>query len=142
MPGPLVVAQRGLGQERHLGVVVVGPEIVQRVDVLDPLQQPHRGRSHGHRPDRLLVAVVADVEHGVALAGPDPQLVVDLGNEGADGVDHHPPAGPGGATTSGADPWADSMSGAPAGTSSTSSTKITPWARNWSTTWRLWTISW
>ncbi len=45
---------------------------------------------HRHRADRLLVALVADVEDGVALAGPDLELVVDLGDERADGVDHHP----------------------------------------------------
>ena len=46
-------------------------------------------------PDRLLVAVMADVEHGVPLAGPDLELVVDLGHQRADRVDHHPALGPG-----------------------------------------------
>jgi hypothetical protein len=41
------------------------------------------------------VAVVADVEDRVALAGPDLELVVDLGDQRAHGVDHHPPAIPG-----------------------------------------------
>ena len=45
-------------------------------------------------------------------------------------------------TTSGADPWALSMSGAPGGTSLTSSTNTTPWRRKRSTTRWLWTISW
>ncbi len=41
------------------------------------------------------MAVVADVQHGVALAGPDPELVVDLGHQRADRVDHDPTVGPG-----------------------------------------------
>ena len=41
------------------------------------------------------MAVVADVEDGVALAGPDLELVVDLGDQRADRIDHHPPVGPG-----------------------------------------------
>ena len=45
------------------------------------------------------------------------------------------------ASTSGEEPCAESISGAPAGTSLTSSTKITPWRMNSSTTRRLWTIS-
>ncbi len=46
------------------------------------------------------------------------------------------------ATISGAEPWAESMSGAPAGTSSMSSTNTTPRSSNRSTMSRLWTISW
>ena len=95
--GPLVVAEGGLGQQGHLGAPIpVGLEVVQAVDVLDPLEQAHRGRGHGHGADRLLVAVVAHVEHGVALAGPDLELVVDLGHQRAHGVDHHPAPVPGG----------------------------------------------
>ena len=45
-------------------------------------------------------------------------------------------------TTSGAEPWADSMIGRPAGTSSMLSTNTTPTRRNASTTAALWTISW
>ena len=45
-------------------------------------------------------------------------------------------------TTSGAEPWALSIRGAPGGTSVTSSTKITPRSRKASTTIRLCTISW
>ena len=44
--------------------------------------------------------------------------------------------------TDGAEPWAESISGAPSGTSLTSSTNTTPWSRNRSTTTWLWTISW
>ena len=41
----------------------------------------------GHRADRLLVALVADVDDAVALAGAHPHLVVDLGDERAHRVD-------------------------------------------------------
>ena len=61
----------------------------------------------GHGPDRLLVALVADVEDGVALAGPHLELVVDLGHERADGVDHHPAVVPGG----GHDLWRGAVGG-------------------------------
>ena len=42
---------------------------------------------NGHGAHSLLVAGVPDVEHLVALARPDLQLVVDLGDERADGID-------------------------------------------------------
>ena len=81
-----------------------------------------RERAHG-----FVVAGVADVEDREALVGPDLRLVVHLGDERAHRVDDEPVlrrAPP--ATTSGAEPCAESMSGAPAGTSSTSSTNTTP----------------
>jgi hypothetical protein len=80
------VAEGRLGQERHravrlhLGLVHLGLG----------LDQTDRRGGHGHGPDGLLVTLVADVENGVALAGPDLQLVVDLGDEGTDGVDDDP----------------------------------------------------
>jgi hypothetical protein len=46
------------------------------------------------------------------------------------------------ASTSGAEPWADSMTADPAGTQATSSTNTTPRRSNSRTTMRLWTISW
>ncbi len=46
------------------------------------------------------------------------------------------------ATTSGAEPWAESMIGRPSGTSAMSSTKTTPARSNAATTEALWTISW
>jgi len=46
------------------------------------------------------------------------------------------------ATTAGGEPCALSITGAPGGTSATSSTKTTPRSMKCSTTWRLWTISW
>ena len=42
------------------------------------------------------MALVADVEDGVALACPDLELVVNLGHEWAHRIDHHPAVGPGG----------------------------------------------
>ena len=42
----------------------------------------------GHRADRLLVALVADVDDPVALAGAHLDLVVDLGDQRAHRVDH------------------------------------------------------
>ena len=86
--GPFVVAQRGLGQQRHRGAGA------SRRGVVDVGLGPHQSDRVGgdrHGADGLFVAFVADVEHGVALAGPHLQLVVDLGDEGADGV-HHDPA--------------------------------------------------
>ncbi len=54
----------------------------------------------------------------------------------------YPPRERAASTTSGAEPWADSMIGRPSGTSAMSSTKRTPSASNWRTTDWLWTISW
>ena len=49
----------------------------------------------GHGADGLLVALVADVDDLVALAGPHLDLVVDLGDQRAHGVDHVAAVGPG-----------------------------------------------
>ena len=90
---PLVVGEGGLGQEGHRGAGRHdgGVHVGLGLDQVDGVG------GHGHGADRLLVALVADVENGVALAGADLQLVVDLGDEGADGVDDDPvePAGVG-----------------------------------------------
>ena len=64
-----------------------GIEVAQRLEVLLVLEQADRLGGHGHGADRLLVTGVADVEHGVALAAADLQLVVDLRDEGADRID-------------------------------------------------------
>jgi len=53
-----------------------------------------------------------------------------------------PPPALAAATTSGAEPWADSINGRPAGTSATSSTNTTPWSSKRRTTEALCTISW
>ena len=70
-------------------------EVGQGGDVVDRLDPVDRVGGDGHRADRLLVALVADVDDLVALAGPDLHLVVDLGDERAHGVDHVAAAGPG-----------------------------------------------
>jgi hypothetical protein len=119
---------------------VVPPSRASRSDLV--LDQADRLGGHGHGADRLLVAGVADVEDGVALAAADLELVVDLGHQRADGVDHHAALGPGRVDHLGRRSVGAEHERGPGGTSSTSSTKITPWARNWSTTCRLWTISW
>ena len=59
------------------------------------LDQPHRLGRHSHGPDRLLVTGVPDVEHGVALGAAHLELVMDLGHQGADGIDDHAAVGPG-----------------------------------------------
>jgi hypothetical protein len=54
----------------------------------------------------------------------------------------NPPASRAARTTSGADPWAESITGRPGGTSAMSSTKTTPCSVKRRTTAWLWTISW
>ena len=79
------------------------------------LDQPDRLGRDRERADRFVVAGVADVEDREALAGPHLGLVVDLGDERAHRVHHETALRRGRrATTSGAEPWAESMSGAPA----------------------------
>ena len=113
------------------------------VDVLHPLEQAHRVGCHRHGADRLLVARVARRRGRCTPCGPRTlSSWWTLVTSGQTASTTTRPRSRAASTTSGAEPWAESMSGAPAGTSSTSSTKTTPWARNWSTTCRLWTISW
>ena len=87
------MAQRRLRQQRHRGTGRRAPG--RDVDVVLRLDQADGVGGHGHGADRLLVALVAHIENGVALAGADLELVVDLGHERAHGVDHHA-AGPAG----------------------------------------------
>ena len=76
------------------------------------LDEPDRLGRDGQRADRLVVAGVADVEDRVALPGADLGLVVHLGHERADRVDHEALRSPAPRlTTSGAEPWAESISG-------------------------------
>ena len=91
---PLVVAQRGLGQQGDRGAL--GLEVAERVEVLLALEEAHRLGGDGHGAHGLLVAGVADVEDRVALPAADLELVVHLGDERADGVDDHAAPGPGG----------------------------------------------
>ncbi len=60
------------------------------LDVVLGAHQANRVGSDRHGADSLFVALVPDVQDGVSLAGPDLELVVDLGDEGAHGVDHDP----------------------------------------------------
>ena len=73
--------QGRLREQRHGGA-----EAPEGVDVLLALDESHGARRDGHRADRLLVAGMTDVDDGVALRGADLQLMVDLGDQGADGV--------------------------------------------------------
>ena len=94
-PGPLVVAQRRLGQEGDHRCVRASSGRGQRVHVLDASSSRTASGATAMVPDRLLVPVVAHVEDRVPLAGPDLQLVVDLRDQGAHRVDHHPTVGAG-----------------------------------------------
>ena len=76
-----------------------------------PLDQVHRLRGHRHGAHGLLVSGMADVEDGVPLAAPHLELVVDLGDQRAHRVDHHPATLAAAATTSGAEPWAPASAG-------------------------------
>ena len=64
-------------------------------DLVHGLYAVDRLGRYGHRPDRLLVAFVADVDDGVALRRTQLHLVVDLGHQRADCVDDGTPVGPG-----------------------------------------------
>ena len=82
--GPVAVRQRRLGQQRDRFVELrAGPS----TSATDSTRCDRVGRD-GHRADRLLVALVADVDDAVALAGPHLHLVVHLGDERAHRVDH------------------------------------------------------
>ena len=80
---PVAVRQGGLGEQCNRLV-----ELGQRVHLGDRLDAADRVGCDRHRADGLLVTLVTDVEDAVALAGAHLHLVVDLGDERADGVDH------------------------------------------------------
>ena len=93
--------RRPSAQSRWLSVVWASratgsSNVGERVDLVDRLDPVDGVGGDGHGADRLLVALVADVDDLVALAGPHLDLVVDLGDERAHGVDHEAAAGPGG----------------------------------------------
>ena len=93
-PGPLAVRERGLGEHRDLGPVA---EIGERgVEVVGALHEPDRVGRDGEGADRFVVAGVAHVQHGEALARPDAGLVVDLGDQRAHRVHDVAALGPGG----------------------------------------------
>ena len=81
--GPVAVAEGRLGQQGH-GLLHRG----QGGDLLDRLDPVDGLGGHGHGPDRLLMALVADVDDAVPLAGAHLDLVVHLGDQRAHGIDH------------------------------------------------------
>ena len=81
--------ERGLCQQRHRLV-----ELGERVDLGDALDTADRPRRDGHRADRLLVTVMADVDDAVALLGAHLHLVMNLGDERAHRVDDVAAASP------------------------------------------------
>jgi hypothetical protein len=85
------VRQRRLGKECD-GLIELG-ECIHLVDALDTAD---RQWSNRHGADRLLMTLVTDVDDAVALLGPDLDLVVDLGDQRAHGVDDVAAAGTGG----------------------------------------------
>ena len=95
-------------------------DVVGAVDERDVL-----GRLAGGADD-LLVALVADEQDVVVVAGEADGLLVDLGHQRAGRVDGLEAAGPASSWTTGATPCAEKMTVAPSGTSSVSSTKIAP----------------
>ena len=82
-PGRLVNRERGLGDEGD----VVGIVELERVDVLDRLDQDDVLRGLAGRPLDLLMALVPDQDDRVALLGELARLDVDLGHQRAGGVD-------------------------------------------------------
>ena len=81
---------------------------VERLGLLDRLDENRCLGRLAHRPDDLLVPLVADEDDGVALVGVAARLDVHLGHERADGVDDVvPEAAPSSAKTEGATPWAE-----------------------------------
>ena len=57
------------------------PFDVERRNIVDALDQVHGVGGDGHRSDRLVVAIVADVDDVESLAGTHSCLVMDLGHE-------------------------------------------------------------
>ena len=86
MPVHSAVRERRLREHRDLRPVAeVGEHPIEIVGVLHEADRVGRDRQ---RADRFVVAGVAHVEDGEALAGPHPRFVVHLGDERAHGVHH------------------------------------------------------
>ena len=80
--GPVAVRQRRLREDRDgLGKLGKGEDVFGRLDAV------HGVGSDSHRADGFLVALVADVDDAIALAGAHLHLVVHFGDERADRVD-------------------------------------------------------
>ena len=89
----------------------------------------------------LLVILVADEDDLEVAGGEAPRLGVDLGHERAGGVDDVELGVRRRASrTAGDTPWAEKITVAPGGTSSTSSTNTAPRRSSSATTCALWTI--
>ena len=102
----------------------------------------HRPGDLAHRAFDLGMAGMADQDDLAALVGIALALDMDLGDQRAGRVDDRQPALGRIRLDRLATPWALKIVTAPAGTSSSSSTKRAPLRASRSTTWRLWTISW
>ncbi len=119
---PIAVRERGLGEQRDRFV-----ELRQRVDLADATRPGDRIGRDRHRADGFLVPLVAHVDDAIPLAGTHLHLVVHLRDERAHRVDDEAATcSRAAATTSGAEPCADSMIGATRRHFVTSSTKTTP----------------
>ena len=82
---PLVETERCLRQKRHFGSVASG-EVLQT----DPwVNQGHCVGCLRNCADRLIVTLVADIDDVVSFARHPLDLVVDLGDKRAHGVDHN-----------------------------------------------------
>ena len=126
----LVDGQRGLRQPDHLVLVAHGHVVdgVGAVHQLDVVRRLTGGT------DDLFVALVADQQDVVVVAGEALGLVVHLGDQRAGGVDDLQAAVGGRLCTVGATPWAENTTIAPSGTSSVSSTNTAPALASVSTT--------
>ena len=80
---------------------------VERLGLLDGLDENRRLGRLAHRADDLLVPLVADEHDGVALVGVAPRLHVHLRHERADRVDDVVVEAREFANTEGATPWAE-----------------------------------
>ena len=79
---PFVDRQCGLGDKSDLAGVDGG-----RLELLDAFDQVHLARRDSHRAQGLVVPVMADVDDLKSLARSRLHLVVDFGDQGADGID-------------------------------------------------------
>ena len=131
-------SRRPRGRLRDVGELGVGPG-VERLGVLDGLDQDRGLRRLAHRPLDLL-AGVADEDDGVALGGVALGLDVTFVTRGQVASIVFSPRAAAFAWTTGATPWAEKTIVEPSGASCSLSTKIAPRSSSSRTTWALWTI--
>jgi hypothetical protein len=132
-----IQAERGLGQIADAR----GVGQFEAVDILHGLHQVAACGTFAQRADHLVVILVADEHDAETVAREPHRFQVNLGDQRAGGVDDVQAPLLGLRRTVGATPCALKMARAPAGTSSSSSTKMAPASRSSSTTCLLWTIS-